>query len=120
MKTTKPGTVHAYCHLCEDLTTLTDEVLGQLCAPCRATTAYRKAASRLYKISAADAAEAIVTPANDPGEWSPNSLGILRYEFGTLGRAGDDLDASFALDTAADCGCYVEWINGAVGAIYAN
>jgi len=85
--------------------------------------AYRTAAMELYKISRKQAEDAIVAPEDDPGEWAPSSLAVIRFEFGDdmAAHCGyyapRGMDECFRLSAKAGTG-YVEWINAAVGAVY--
>jgi hypothetical protein len=85
--------------------------------------AYRKAAQDLYGITRKEAEDAIVAPEDDPGEWAPDSLAVIRMEFGDhmADRIGyyapRGLDECVRLGDAAGTG-YIEYVNAAVAAVY--
>ena len=89
----------------------------------RTVAAYRVAARALYGISEAEAEAAIVAPEDDPGEWSPSSLAVIYFEMGDAmaeacaPHARHGLDECIRWGERAGIG-YVEWINGAVAAVY--
>ena len=85
--------------------------------------AYRAAAVELYGLTVAQAERAIIASEDDPGEWAPGSLAVIRLEFGDplndhIGYfALRGLDECFRLSGKAGIG-YVEWVNGGVAAVY--
>jgi len=88
--------------------------------PSKVVAAYRKAAMKILHLTKEEAAEAVYTPANDRGQWSPGSRGIVNFETGHIASYWDAnfLDVLVALDRAAGLGTYIEPINAAVGAIW--
>jgi hypothetical protein len=96
----------------------------------KATTAYRRAAKKLFGANDTESRSYIKSPADDPGEWAPEALVIIYLEpdfrfpedtgvipdrlsyYGDLG-----FDNCIALAEAAGVG-YVEYINAAVAAVY--
>jgi hypothetical protein len=86
--------------------------------------AYRKAAMKLYGITRKEAEQAIYAPEDDPGEWAPKSLAVICFEWGDNMAANcgywapRGMDECFRLSGEAGTG-YIEWINAAVGAVYA-
>ena len=85
--------------------------------------AYRAAAVELYGLTVAQAERAIIAPEDDPGEWAPRGLAVIRLEFGDplndfIGyyarRGGDEC---CRLASKAGTG-YIEWVNGGVAAVY--
>jgi len=92
--------------------------------------AYRKAAMTLFGANRAEAENYIIAPEDDPGEWAPNSLAVIRLEPDMrfpedTGVIPDSLDYwsptgmenGIKLGTEAGTG-YVEYINAAVAAVY--
>ena len=84
----------------------------------KAVDAYRKAAMKLWGMTAAEAAVGIVDPSEDPGQWAPNSLAVIYMEGQTpMDYWGDGMEQGFKLQALAGIG-YVEFINAAVAAVY--
>jgi len=92
--------------------------------------AYREAAMRLFKCSAVEAEVYIRAPENDPGQWSPNALGIIYLEADGR-KEGDEMLIPAHLDYYSSYGfnnCiklseeagvgFIEHINAAVAAIW--
>jgi len=93
--------------------------------------AYRKAAVKLFDISEAEASVYIRAPQDDPGEWAPTAKAIIYLEAdcrtdddtGTLpamldSYTNDGMDRCSDLDKASGTGCYIEYINAAVAAVW--
>ena len=82
---------------------------------------YRRAAMKQFGISAEEAEQAIVAPADDKGEWAPESLAVIYLEYGYTPQLdyynGYCLDACIELSEEAGVG-YIEYINAAVAAVY--
>jgi hypothetical protein len=94
---------------------------------------YRKAAVRLFGCSEAEARTYIVAPEDDPGQWAPKALAIIRIEpdcreewdEGIIPASLDSndthgLDNCESLDKEAGAGAYIEYINAAVAAVWPN
>lgn len=87
----------------------------------KAVNAYRKAAIELYDLTPEQAKRSIFSPREDPGEWAPESLAVVNFEYGDLplceyyARGG--LDECIRWGEKAGVG-FVEWINGGAAAIW--
>ena len=83
-----------------------------------AVEAYRKAAVELWGMTPEDAAEGIVSPEEDSGQWAPNSLAVIYMEGQTpMDYWGDGFEQGLLLAAKAGVG-YIEFINAAVAAVY--
>ncbi len=92
--------------------------------------AYRKAAMKLFGASRIEAEQYIIDPENDPGEWAPGSLVVIRLErdgrfpedkYSIPDALGYHESGGFAncLRIAREAGVgFVEYINGAVAAVW--
>ena len=90
--------------------------------------AYRDAAQHAFGVSVEEAERYIVHPAEDRGGWAPKALAIVYLE--ASGRDSGHLphvlspehptglDNCAQLDRRAAQGAFVEWINGAVAAVW--
>ena len=86
----------------------------------KATTAYRRAARKLYGYTREQAEACIYPPHADPGEWAPKGLVILNLEAGleALDYYGPDfVGGGIALQEAAGTG-YVEHHNAAIAVVW--
>lgn len=92
--------------------------------------AYRMAAQALWGANPVEAAHYIVDPADDTGEWAPNSLAVIYLEphggfpedeftipYALDYYSGGGFDACIELADKAGVG-YIEYINAAVAAVY--
>ena len=86
--------------------------------------AYREAAVGMFGITPDQAAEAIYTQRDDPGEWAPKSLVILNMETGWLGDYYEPghIDRFYDLGEAANRSLekhtYIEYQNAAIAAVF--
>ena len=79
---------------------------------------YRQAAIRLWGMTAEEAAIGIVAPADDRGEWAPNSLAVIYVEGQTpINYWERGAEQCEKLSAEAGVG-YIEFINAAVAAVY--
>jgi len=85
----------------------------------KAVEAYRAAAVKLWPgYTPEQAAEGIVHPDDDNGQWAPGSLAVIYMEGQTpMDYWGDGHDKASELAELAGIG-YVEFVNAAVAAVY--
>lgn len=86
----------------------------------KATTAYRRAARKLYGYTREQAEACVYAPHADPGGWAPEALVVLNLESG-LEALNVYSDAAFeeGLRLAEEAGVgHVESLNGGVSAVY--
>ena len=85
----------------------------------KAVEAYRAAAVKLWPgYTPEQAAEGIVAPEDDNGQWAPGSLAVIYMEGQTpMDYWGAGHEDAFKLAELAGVG-YVEFINAAVAAVY--
>ena len=86
----------------------------------KATTAYRRAARKLYGYTREQAEACIYAPHADRGEWAPTALVILNLEAGLepLAYHGPDfVGGGIALQEAAGVG-FVEHHNAAIAVVW--